>query len=122
MKKNGNICLSQMLLLYLYVITILYLTFPLIVYKLYCVLKDPVKRMYDWTINFLELSKTDTPQTMKTILFLNVLIFILMISMALLIGGSLMILKHFPSSKLSGFVRRHLITDEDLEPLEGNDL
>ena len=49
-----------MLLLYLYVITILYLTLPIIVYKLYCVLEDPVRRMYDWTINFLELSETDT--------------------------------------------------------------
>ena len=58
---------------------------------------------------------------MKTIIFLYGLLFILMISLALLVGGSLMILKHFPSSKLSGFVRRHLITDEDLEPLKGND-
>ena len=51
----GNICLSQMLLLYLYVITILYLTLPVIVYNIYCVLRDPVRRMYDWTIKFLEL-------------------------------------------------------------------
>ena len=36
-------------------ITILYITFPIIVYKLYCVLRDPVMRMYDWTLNFLEL-------------------------------------------------------------------
>jgi hypothetical protein len=33
----------------------------------------------------------------------------------LLVGCSLTILKHFPSSKLSGFVRRYIITDEDLE-------
>ena len=41
-----------------------------------------------------------------------------------------MTLKYFPTSKVSGFVRRHLITDEDLEPIndegsepiEGNDL
>jgi hypothetical protein len=48
-------CIIKRLLLYLHVITILYITFPLIVYRLYCVLKDPVVRMYDWTINFLEL-------------------------------------------------------------------
>ena len=84
-------------------------------------MKDPVRRMYDWTINFLELSETDTQWTMKTIIFLYGLLFILMISLILLVGCSLMILKHFPTSKLSGFVRRHLITDVDLEPLEGND-
>ena len=58
---------------------------------------------------------------MKTILFINLLLAYLVIGMSLLIGGSIMILKHFPTSKLSGFVRRHLITDEDLEPLEGNE-
>jgi hypothetical protein len=40
---------------------------------------------------------------------------------AILIGVSLMILKYFPTSKLSGWIRRHIITDEDLEPLKGND-
>lgn len=27
------------------------------------------------------------------------------------------ILKYFPTSKLSGWIRRHIITDDDLEPL-----
>ncbi len=36
-------------------ITILYLTLPLIMYRLYCSLVGPVRRMYDWTINFLEI-------------------------------------------------------------------
>ncbi len=31
-------------------------------------------------------------------------------------GVCLMSLKYFPSSKVSGFIRRHVITDEDLEP------
>ena len=53
---------------------------------------------------------------MKTILFINLLLAYLVIGMSLLIGGSIMILKHFPTSKLSGFIRRHLITDVDLEP------
>ena len=37
---------------------------------------------------------------------------------AILIGVSLMILKYFPKSKLSGWIRRHFITDEDLEPIK----
>lgn len=36
-------------------ITILYLTFPFIVYRLYCSLVGPVKRMYDRIINFFEI-------------------------------------------------------------------
>ena len=40
---------------------------------------------------------------------------------AILIGVSLMILKYFPQSKLSGWIRRNIITDEDLEPLKGNE-
>ena len=31
-------------------------------------------------------------------------------------GVCLMSLKYFPTSKVSSFVRRHIITDEDLEP------
>ena len=58
---------------------------------------------------------------MKTILLINLIIGYVTLSAVLLIGGSLMILKHFPTSKLSGFVRRHLITDEDLEPLKGDE-
>ena len=66
---------------------------------------------------------------MKTILLMNLIIGYLTLSAALLIGVSLMTLKYFPTSKVSGFVRRHLITDQDLEPindegsepLKGND-
>ena len=60
---------------------------------------------------------------------MNLIIGYLTLSAALLIGVSLMTLKYFPTSKVSGWVRRNLITDEDLEPindkgseqLEGND-
>jgi hypothetical protein len=66
---------------------------------------------------------------MKTILFINLLIGYITLSAVLLIGLSVIILKHFPTSKVSGFVRRYLITDQDLEPindegsepLKGND-
>ena len=52
-----------------------------------------------------------------------------MLSAALIIGVSLMILKYFPTSKVSGWIRSNIITDQDLEPindevsepLEGND-
>jgi hypothetical protein len=66
---------------------------------------------------------------MKTILLMNLIIGYLTLTSALIIGLSLMTLKYFPTSKVSGFIRQHLITDEDLEPindevsepLEGND-
>jgi len=66
---------------------------------------------------------------MKTILLMNLIIGYLTLTSALIIGLSLMTLKYFPTSKVSGWVRRNLITDEDLEPindevsepLEGND-
>jgi hypothetical protein len=54
---------------------------------------------------------------MKTILFINLLIGYITLSAVLLIGLSVIILKHFPTSKVSGFVRRYLITDQDLEPI-----
>ena len=54
--------------------------------------------------------------SMKTILLINLIIGYVTLSAVLLIGGSMMILKHFPTSKVSGFIRRHLITDVDLEP------
>ena len=41
-----------------------------------------------------------------------------MLSATLIIGLSLMTLKYFPTSKLSGWIRRHIITDEDLEPIK----
>jgi hypothetical protein len=36
---------------------------------------------------------------------------------AIIIGLSIMILKYFPTSKVSGFIRRYLITDVDLESI-----
>ena len=67
---------------------------------------------------------------MKTILLMNLIIGYLTLTSALIIGLSLMTLKYFPTSKVSGWIRRHLITDQDLEPindegskpLEENDL
>jgi len=53
---------------------------------------------------------------MKTILLMNLVLGILVLSASLIIGVSLMILKYFPTSKVSGWIRRHLITDVDLEP------
>ena len=47
---------------------------------------------------------------------MNLVLGILVLSAALIIGVSLMILKYFPTSKVSGWIRRHLITDVDLEP------
>ena len=41
-----------------------------------------------------------------------------MLSATLIIGLSLMTLKYFPTSKLSGWIRRNIITDEDLEPIK----
>ena len=66
---------------------------------------------------------------MKTILLMNLIIGYLSLSAVLIIGLSLMTLKYFPTSKVSGWIRRNLITDVDLEPtndegskpLEGND-
>jgi len=58
---------------------------------------------------------------MKTILLTYIVLGYLMLSAALIIGLSLMTLKYFPQSKLSGWIRRHIITDEDLEPLKGSD-
>jgi hypothetical protein len=67
---------------------------------------------------------------MKTILLMNLIIGYLTLSAVLIIGLSMMTLKYFPTSKVSGWIRRHLITDQDLEPindegskpLEENDL
>ena len=54
--------------------------------------------------------------SMKTVILLNMIVAYLTIISALLIGVSMMILKYFPTSKLSSFIRRHFLTDEDLEP------
>ena len=61
---------------------------------------------------------------------MNLIIGYLTLSAVLIIGLSLMTLKYFPTSKVSGWIRRNLITDQDLEPindegskpLEENDL
>ena len=67
---------------------------------------------------------------MKTILLMNLILGYLTLSAVLIIGLSMMTLKYFPTSKVSGWIRRHLITDQDLEPIndesseqdQGNDL
>ena len=86
--------------------------------RLYVYLTPIVSRSYSWVINFLELSETDTQWTMKTVILLNMIIAYLTIISAILIGVSLMILKYFPQSKLSGWIRRNIITDVDLEPIK----
>ena len=53
---------------------------------------------------------------MKTITLTYFVLGILMLSATLILGVSLMILKYFPQSKLSGWIRRNVITDVDLEP------
>ena len=55
---------------------------------------------------------------MKTIILTYIVLGILMLSASLVIGISLMVLKYFPTSKLSSFIRRHFLTDEDLEPIK----
>jgi hypothetical protein len=67
---------------------------------------------------------------MKTITLTYFVLGILMMSASLIIGVSLMTLKYFPTSKVSGWIRSNIITDQDLEPIndegsepiEGNDL
>ncbi len=54
---------------------------------------------------------------MKTILLMNLILGYLTLSAVLIIGLSLMTLKYFPTSKVSGWIRRNLITDQDLEPI-----
>jgi hypothetical protein len=53
---------------------------------------------------------------MKTITLTYIVLGILVLSAALINEVSLMTLKYFPTSKVSDFIRRHIITDEDLEP------
>ena len=47
---------------------------------------------------------------------MNLIIGYLTLSAVLIIGLSMMTLKYFPTSKVSGWIRRNLITDVDLEP------
>ena len=53
---------------------------------------------------------------MKTISLTYIVLGYLMLSAVVIIGLSIMILKYFPTSKVSSFIRKNLITDEDLEP------
>ena len=55
--------------------------------------------------------------SMKTILFINLMFAYIVIGDSIFMGVCLMSLKYFPTSKVSGFIRRHVITDEDLEPI-----
>jgi len=48
---------------------------------------------------------------------MNLIIGYLTLSAVLIIGLSMMTLKYFPTSKVSGWIRRYLITDQDLEPI-----
>ena len=54
---------------------------------------------------------------MKTILLINLMFAYIVIGASIFMGVCLMSLKYFPTSKVSGFIRRHVITDEDLEPI-----
>ena len=55
---------------------------------------------------------------MKTITLTYFVLGILMLSASLIIGVSLMTLKYFPTSKVSGWIRRNIITDTDLDPIK----
>ena len=48
--------------------------------------------------------------------YLGIVVTILMGLFVTIIWGSLLTLKYFPTSNVSSFIRRHIITDEDLEP------
>ena len=40
----------------------------------------------------------------------------LTLGVILFMGACILTLKYFPTSKVSSFIRRHIITDVDLEP------
>ena len=48
--------------------------------------------------------------------YLGVVVFIILICISLILGVLIFSLKYFPTSKLSEWSRKHLITDVDLEP------
>ena len=48
--------------------------------------------------------------------YLGVMVVIMMLTFVVVIITCMSILKRFPHSKLSGFIRRHILTDIDLEP------
>ena len=54
---------------------------------------------------------------MKTILFINLMFAYIVIGATIFMGACIMTLKYFPTSKVSSFIRRHIITDIDLEPM-----
>jgi len=67
-----------------------------------------------YTIPFESVNELYYICVMETILMI---LFYMVVSATILIGGSVMVLKHFPTSKMSKFIRKNLITDEDLEPM-----
>ena len=48
--------------------------------------------------------------------YIGVLVVILGLTLLCLTLLSIIILKTYPTSNLSGWIRRHIITDKDLEP------
>ena len=51
-----------------------------------------------------------------TLYILTIIVSVLMFFIVLFTWGSMLVLEYFPTTKLSGWVRRHILTDEDLEP------
>jgi hypothetical protein len=51
-----------------------------------------------------------------TLYLITIVLTIIVASFIVLIWGSILVLKYFPKSNLSEFIRNHIITDEDLEP------
>ena len=47
--------------------------------------------------------------------YLGIIVVVLLISTLLILGVLIFSLKYFPTSKLSSWSRRHVISDEDLE-------
>ena len=69
-----------------------------------------------YTISFESVNELYYLCVMEIIILTYMVIAYLTILSALLIGVSVMVLKYFPTSKVSSFIRRHIITDIDLEP------
>ena len=58
----------------------------------------------------------------STLYILMIIVGVLMFLFAILIWGSMLVLGYFPKSKLSKWIRSHIITDGDFEPWLKNDL
>ena len=50
-----------------------------------------------------------------TLYILTIIVIVLMFLFVILIWGSMLVLEYFPKSKLSKWIRSHIITDGDLE-------